>query len=63
VLLCAGCLSGGFSLHLSDGLNMVERAEFEVRVKQVSLQERVNRDLSVFPGLQAQSQHENVAQK
>jgi hypothetical protein len=42
---------------------MVERAEFEVRVKQVSLQERVNRDLSVFPGLQAESQHEIVARK
>ncbi len=50
-------------MHLSDGLNMVERAEFEVRVKQVSLQERINRDLSVFPGLQAQSQHQIVAQK
>jgi hypothetical protein len=37
---------------------MVERAEFEVRVKQVSLQERLNRDLSVFPGLQEESQHE-----
>jgi chondroitin sulfate proteoglycan 4 len=51
--LIAGCLSGGFSLQLSDGQNTGQRAEFQVRVKQVSLQEINNNQLSVFPGLEA----------
>ena len=49
----SGCLSGGFSLQLSDGLNSVERRQFAVTVQQLALRERRNEELAVFPGMEA----------
>lgn len=45
----SGCLSGGFSLHLSDGRNSIERRQFVVTVRQISLKEEQNKELVVFP--------------
>ena len=49
----SGCLAGGFSLQLSDGLNSVERRQFAVTVQQLALREARNRELAVFPGMEA----------
>ena len=46
----SGCLSGGFSLQLSDGLNSVARRQFPVEVTQLTLEEMANKELTVFPG-------------
>lgn len=49
----SGCLSGGFSFQLSDGLNSIERRQFAVTVQQLSLREKTNVELAVFPGMEA----------
>jgi chondroitin sulfate proteoglycan 4 len=48
----SGCLAGGFSLQLSDGLNSVARRQFVVTVQQLALTERTRAELPVFPGME-----------
>ena len=43
-------MEGGFSFKLWDGANSGARNEFKVKVNQLSLQEKVNEELLVFPG-------------
>lgn len=49
----SGCLSGGFSIQLSDGLNSVKKQQFDIQIKQLALRETVNKELSVFPGMES----------
>lgn len=49
----SGCLSGGFSVQLSDGLNSIKKQQFDVQIKQLALRETINEEMSVFPGMEA----------
>ena len=53
VFLFLGCLSGGFSVQLSDGFNSIKKQQFDVQIKQLEVKETVNKELSVFPGMEA----------
>ena len=48
----SGCLSGGFSVQLNDGLNSIKKSQFDVQIKQLTLRETVNKEISVFPGME-----------
>ena len=49
----SGCFSGGFSVQLNDGLNSIKKEQFDVKIRHLEVKETVNKELSVFPGMES----------